>query len=207
MKKVRILFQGDSITDAGRDRRNYFHLGGGYPSFAAPLIKEAHPELELEFINLGISGNRTGQLFDRLYPDAVALKPDVISILIGINDVWHRYGWDRVGTTDAQIELNYRSILERLRKETDAKIMILAPYLLDCEDKAEIREDLKTVLDIVRRLADEYADAYIPLDELFDEALKTQPEPKYYSGDGVHPNANGARFIGEHYARAIEKLL
>ena len=207
MKKVRILFQGDSITDAGRDRRNYFHLGGGYPAFAAPLIKEAHPELELEFINLGIGGNRTGQLFDRLYPDAVALKPDVVSILIGINDVWHRYGWDRVGTTDAQIELNYRSILERLRKETDAKIMILAPYLLDCEDKAEIREDLKTVLDIVRRLADEYADAYIPLDELFDEALKTQPEPKYYSGDGVHPNANGARFIGEHYAKAIEKLL
>ena len=207
MKKLRILFQGDSITDAGRDRRNYFNLGGGYPSFAAPLIREAHPELELEFINLGISGNRTGQLFDRLYPDAIALKPDVISILIGINDVWHRYGGDRVGTTDAQIELNYSSILERLRKETDAKIMILAPYLLDCEDKAEIREDLKTVLDIVRRLADEYADAYIPLDELFEEALKTQPEPKYYSGDGVHPNANGARFIGEHSARAIEKLL
>ena len=207
MKKVRILFQGDSITDAGRDRRNYFHLGGGYPAFAAPLIKEAHPELELEFINLGISGNRTGQLFDRLYPDAIALKPDIVSILIGINDIWHRYNWDMVTTTDEQIELNYRCILERLRKETDAKIMILAPYLLDCEDKKEIREDLCRVLPIVRRLAEDYADVYIPLDELFEEALKTQPEPKYYSGDGVHPNANGARFIGEHYARAIEKLL
>ena len=207
MKKVRILFQGDSITDAGRDRRNYFHLGGGYPAFAAPLIKEAHPELELEFINLGIGGNRTGQLFDRLYPDAIALKPDIVSILIGINDIWHRYNWDMVTTTDEQIELNYRCILERLKKETDAKIMILAPYLLDCEDKKEVREDLCRVLPIVRRLADEYADAYIPLDELFDKALKTQPEPKFYSGDGVHPNANGARFIGEHYARAIEKLL
>ena len=207
MKKVRILFQGDSITDAGRDRRNYFHLGGGYPAFAAPLIKEAHPELELEFINLGIGGNRTGQLFDRLYPDAIALKPDIVSILIGINDIWHRYNWDMVTTTDEQIELNYRCILERLRKETDAKIMILAPYLLDCEDKKEVREDLCRVLPIVRRLAEDYADVYIPLDELFEEALKTQPEPKYYSGDGVHPNANGARFIGEHYARAIEKLL
>ena len=207
MKKVRILFQGDSITDAGRDRRNYFHLGGGYPAFAAPLIKEAHPELELEFINLGISGNRTGQLFDRLYPDAIALKPDIVSRLIGINDIWHRYNWDIVTTTDEQIELNYRCILERLRKETDAKIMILAPYLLDCEDKKEVREDLCRVLPIVRRLAEDYADVYIPLDELFEEALKTQPEPKYYSGDGVHPNANGARFIGEHYARAIEKLL
>ena len=207
MKKVRILFQGDSITDAGRDRRNYFHLGGGYPAFAAPLIKEAHPELDIEFINLGISGNRTGQLFDRLYPDAIALKPDIVSILIGINDIWHRYNWDMVTTTDEQIELNYRCILERLKKETDAKIMILAPYLLDCEDKKEIREDLCRVLPIVRRLAEDYADVYIPLDELFEEALKTQPEPKYYSGDGVHPNANGARFIGEHYARAIEKLL
>ena len=207
MKKVRILFQGDSITDAGRDRRNYFNLGGGYPSFAAPLIREAHPELELEFINLGISGNRTGQLFDRLYPDAVALKPDIVSILIGINDIWHRYNWDMVTTTDEQIELNYRCILERLKKETDAKIMILAPYLLDCEDKKEVREDLCRVLPLVRRLAEDYADVYIPLDELFDEALKSQPEPKYYSGDGVHPNANGARFIGEHYAKAIEKLL
>ena len=207
MKKLRILFQGDSITDAGRDRRNYFNLGGGYPSFAAPLIREAHPELELEFINLGISGNRTGQLFDRLYPDAIALKPDIVSILIGINDIWHRYNWDMVTTTDEQIELNYRCIFERLKKETDAKIMILAPYLLDCEDKKEVREDLCRVLPIVRRLAEDYADVYIPLDELFDEALKSQPEPKYYSGDGVHPNADGARFIGEHYAKAIEKLL
>ena len=207
MKKVRVLFQGDSITDAGRDRRNYYHLGGGYPAYAAPLIKEAHPELELEFINLGISGNRTGQLFDRLYHDAIALKPDVISILIGINDIWHRYNWDMVTTTDEQIELNYRCILERIKRDTDAKIMILAPYLLDCTDKEEVRADLARLLPIVRKLADEYADVYVPLDELFDEALKTQPEPAYYSGDGVHPNANGARFIGEHYARAIEKLL
>ena len=60
MKKLRVLFQGDSITDAGRDRRNYFDLGHGYASVAAPLIREAHPELDIEFINLGISGNRTG---------------------------------------------------------------------------------------------------------------------------------------------------
>ena len=205
MKKVRILFQGDSITDAGRDRRNYYNLGNGYPSIAAPMIRETHPELDIEFINLGISGNRTGQLFDRIKYDAVDLAPDVISILVGINDIWHRA--IGVGTTDAQIELNYRCILDRLKNETNAKIMILSPYLLDCDDKPKMREGLKTVLPIIRKLADEYADVYVPLDELFEEALKTQPEPKFYSGDGVHPNANGARFIGEHYARAIEKLL
>ena len=204
---MKILFQGDSITDAGRDKRNYHNMGWGYPKYASELIAAAHPELDIEFINFGISGNRTCQLFDRLYPDAIAFQPDVISILIGINDIWHRYGGDKIATTDAQLELNYRSILERIKKETNAKIIILAPYLLDCDDKEQMREDLKTVLPIVRKLADEYADAYVPLDELFDESLKTQPAPQYYSGDAVHPNENGARFIAEHYAKAIESLL
>ena len=131
---MRILFQGDSITDAGRDKRNYYHLGNGYPKYAAQLIKERNPDTNIEFINLGISGNRTDQLFDRLYPDAIALNPDIISILIGINDIWHRYGAGRIMTTDDQLILNYRTILTKLREMTNAKILILSPYLLDCDD-------------------------------------------------------------------------
>ena len=204
---MRILFQGDSITDAGRDKRNFHDMGNGYPKYAAKLIREAHPEMDIEFINLGISGNRTDQLFDRMSKDIIDLKPDIVSILIGINDIWHRYGGERIATTDAQIETNYRAILERVKKETNAKIIMLSPYLLDCEDKTLMREDLKTVLPIVRKLAEEYADVYVPLDEKFAEALKTQPEPKFYSGDGVHPNQNGAEFIGKLYAEAIEPLL
>ena len=207
MNSIRIIFQGDSITDAGRDKRNYFDLGPGYPKYAAQHISDEYPDTKFEFINLGISGNRTCQLFDRLYNDAIALKPDVISFLIGINDVWHRYGSSLITTTDAQIALNYRSILERLRAETNAKIVMIAPYLLDCEDKEPIREDLKTLLPIIRDLAKEFADVYVPLDELFDEALKTQPEPHYYSGDAVHPNTNGAMFIGGKYAEAVKTLI
>ena len=203
---MKILFQGDSITDAGRDKRNYHHLGNGYPKFAAELISAAHPELDIDFINFGISGNRTCQLFDRLYSDAIAFQPDVISILIGINDIWHRHD-HKILTTDAQIALNYRCILERLKRETNAKIVILSPYVLDAEDKAYLREDLKTVLPIVRELAEEFADVYVPLDEKFDEALLTQPSSRYYSTDGVHPNENGSKFIGKLYAEAIEKLL
>lgn len=204
---MKILFQGDSITDAGRDKRNYHDLGPGYPKYAAEGITAAHPEAEFEFINFGISGNRTSQLFDRLYTDGIAFQPDVISILIGINDVWHRYGSERIATTDAQLELNYRSILERIKRETNAKIVILAPYVLDCPDNAYLSEDLKTVLPIVRSLAKEFADVYIPLDELFAEAIKTQPAPLYYSADGVHPNENGRKFIGEAYAKAVDCLI
>ena len=207
MSKIKILFQGDSITDAGRDKRNYHQMGNGYPKFASALIAQAHPDVEFEFINLGISGNRTDQLFDRLYSDAIALDPDIISILIGVNDVWHRQSAGRIMTTDAQIELNYRTILTKLREMTHAKIIMIAPYLLDCEGKDEVKADLAKIMPIIRSLAEEFADVYIPLDEHFAEALKTQPEPKYYSADGVHPNQNGAAFIGRLYAEAIEPLL
>ena len=198
---------GDSITDAGRDQRNYHHMGNGYPKFASQLIAKAHPELDIEFINMGIGGNRTCQVFDRLYTDAIEFKPDVFSILIGINDIWHRYGKNNIATTDAQIETNYRAILDRVKRETNAKIIMLSPYLLDCEDKQHMRADLDNVLPIVKKLADEFADVYVLLDEKFAEALKTQPEPLYYSADGVHPNQNGAEFIGKLYAEAVETLL
>jgi len=204
---MRILFQGDSITDAGRDKRNYHDMGNGYPKYASELIAKEISDADIEFINFGISGNRTCQLFDRLYNDGIVFQPDIISILIGINDIWHRYGLSKIETTDAQIETNYRAILERLKSQTNAKIVILQPYLLDCDKIDHMRPDLERVLLIVRRLADEFADVYIPLHELFSEAIKTQPEPLYYSGDGVHPNVNGAKFIGKHYAEAVAPIV
>ena len=203
---MKILFQGDSITDAARDRSNPHDMGNGYPKFASAMITDAYPDTKFEFFNFGISGNRTCQLFDRLYDEGIAQQPDIISILIGINDIWHRY-MSNILTTDEQLILNYREILKRLRRETNAKIVMLAPFLLDCTDKEDIRTDLHRILPAIRALAAEYADVYIPLDELFEEALKTQPEPKYYSGDGVHPNQNGSAFIGEIYTKAIESLI
>ena len=204
---MKILFQGDSITDAGRDKRNYHDMGKGYPKFATELIKEAFPNVDFEFINQGISGNRTCQLFDRLYLDAIAFEPDVISILIGINDVWHRHGSGKIETTDEQIALNYRTILTRLKEQTGAKIIMLEPFLLDCEEKEDWRPEVERVITIVRELAKEFADAYIPLNDLFREALKTQPEPQFYSADGVHPNDNGRAFIGKHYFEAIAPVI
>ena len=207
MKNIKILFQGDSITDWGRDKRNYHNMGNGYPKYASQLIAETHPDVNFEFINFGISGNRTCQLFDRLYNDGIAFQPDVISILIGINDIWHRYGSERIETTDKQIATNYRAILERLKAQTNAKIVMIAPYVLDDETKDHLRPDLARILPVIEELAGEFADVYIPLNKIFEEALKTQPTPMYYSDDGVHPNDNGARFIGKVYAEAVEPIL
>lgn len=208
MKKIKIVLQGDSITDAGRDRRNYHDVGPGYAKYAVEHITTANPNVEFEFINQGIAGDRTSQLFDRFYRDAITFDPDIISILIGINDIGFRYHPNKkILTSDAQIELNYRSILTRIKNESHAKILIMSPFLLDKEPSEGMREDLERLLPIIRNLSAEFADAFIPLDKHFEEALKTQPEPFYFSSDGVHPNEKGRIFLGKLYADAINSLI
>ena len=203
---MKILFQGDSITDANRNRANIHDLGQGYAKYAAPLIMEAKPDTEFEFIDLGISGNRSDDILARTQTDIIDIDPDVISILIGINDVWHRHSHGRE-MSDEQFEANYRAVLERIRKEMHAKILMLCPFLLPSTDKEGWRDEVERIADIVRRLANEYADAYLPLDEKFAAALPTAPTPMHYSDDGVHPNAAGAQFIGGLYCEAILPLL
>jgi len=216
---MKILFIGDSITDADRDRRNYHHLGDGYVRRVAELLTCKMPEMEFEFINMGISANRTGQLFDRIHYDAVALAPDITVILIGINDILRRYkkGESHIETSDEQIELNYRSILAQIRKYTASKIIIMSPFFLDPKSNSSfpldtegcdcIRRDVKKTADIIRTLGCKYADDFIPLNILFDDAMKNQPTPQYYSSDGVHPNGNGADLIAQRCAESIIKLL
>lgn len=208
MKKIKWVFQGDSITDAGRDRRNYHDMGKGYPHYAAEYLTDECPDTEFEFFNFGVSGNRTCQLFDRLWRDGLEFDPDVISVFIGINDVWHRHDKrEKIATTDEQIATNYRAILERIRRESHAKIVMVAPYILDCDDKDDMKAELPSVLKIVRDLAAEFADVFIDLDAEFAKVLPNQPEPKFYSADGVHPNEAGAAFIGRLYADAVKPLL
>ncbi len=203
---MKLLFQGDSITDAGRDRNDIHDMGNGYPKYASAMIADSFQQTEFEFINLGIGGNRSIDLLDRMQSDLIDLSPDVVSILIGINDVWHRHSHGKE-MTDEQFEANYRKILERIRKETHAKILMIAPFLLSAPDKESWRPEVERISAIVRRLATEYADAYLPMDEIFAETLPSAPVPTYYSEDGVHPNAEGSAFVAEHYLRAITPLL
>ena len=204
---MKVLFQGDSITDAGRDRNDPHDLGNGYPRYAAAMIADAFPEIDLEFLNLGISGNRTADLLAREKEDLIDVQPDLVSVLLGINDVWHRHSHG-IETTDRQFEENYRAILQRIRNETHAKILLILPFLLPSPDgKEQWMEEVLRVTDIVRRLASEYADAVLPLCELFAKALPDAPDPFFYSEDGVHPNAEGACFIGEQYFTAVAPLV
>ena len=120
---MKILFQGDSVTDAGRDRSNPHDMGEGYPRYASAMIQDSYPDTGFEFVNLGISGNRTADLVSRLESDFVDVQPDIVSVMIGINDVWHHYSFTYIETTDAEFEANLRLILTALRARTHARIL------------------------------------------------------------------------------------
>lgn len=204
---MKILFQGDSVTDAGRDRSDPHDMGNGYPRYASAMIQDSFPDTEFEFVNLGISGNRTEHLVERMEADFIEIQPDIVSILIGVNDVWHHYAFEYVETTDEQFESNYRTLLDAIKSRTNARILMIQPFLLETVDpaKQELCEELARKQAIVKKLADEYADAYLPLDEVLHSM--TEEETAYYAADGVHPTPDGACCIGEAYLGAIAPLI
>ena len=206
---MKILFQGDSITDAGRDRNDIHNLGNGYPKFTAALIKNRHPETEFEFMNLGISGNRAENLRDRWQKDCIDLQPDVVSILIGVNDTWHFSGCfegtEKKWMPNEYFEECYRYILSEIKEKTNAKIIMIEQFLLYTPDKDFFHVDLDAKIQITRKLAREFADVFIPMDGLFaSHCLNT--EPTKWAADGVHPTEAGARLIAGYYADAFDKI-
>lgn len=202
---MRILFQGDSITDMGRDRNNIHDLGNGYPKYAAAYLKEVFPSVDFEFIDLGISGNQTKDLVERLDSDFLDIHPDIVSIMIGINDTWH-HSRDRSWIPSEIFEARYRTILEKIKSNTNAKIMIMEPFLVPVEDKMFFRENLDPNIQIIRRLAREYADVYLPTDGLLAAAY-IGCDPTEFASDGVHPTVFGADYIGKLYCKYITPLI
>jgi lysophospholipase L1-like esterase len=202
---MKILFQGDSITDAGRDRSDNHNLGDGYPKYAAQYIKQAYPSVDFEFIDLGISGNQTKDLVERLGEDFININPDIVSILIGVNDTWH-HAENRDWIPNDVFEERYRTVLTAIKEKTNAKILMLEPFLIPVEDKAFFTEDLSPKTLIIRKLAREFADVYLPTDGLLAAAY-LGVNPTDFADDGVHPTAFGADFIGKKYAEYIAPLI
>ena len=199
------MFQGDSVTDAGRDRSQSSDMGFGYPKYASAMIEDAFPDVDFAFVNLGISGNRTEDLLQRMQSDFIEIQPDIVSVMIGINDVWHHYAFSGIYTSNEAFEQNYTTLLEEIKQKTNAKIMIIQPFLIDVPDKQQLREELAEKQEIVKALADKYADVYLPMHEIF---LSDEAEDKtVYAADGVHPTEDGACLIAQKYLEAITPLI
>lgn len=192
-----ILFQGDSITDCGRNceagatPNDLGGLGQGYAMMAAAELLGTRPADGLRVFNRGISGNRIVDLDARIKSDIIHLKPDVLSILIGVNDTWHGKVRDN-GASLPKYERVYRDLLNEVREVLPGvKFVLCEPFVLRC---GVVGEDWVGEIDlrraVVAKLAKEFRAVLVPFQFLFDEAVKLAP-PEHWAPDGVHPSAAG----------------
>ncbi|MGC7133379.1 SGNH/GDSL hydrolase family protein [Listeria ivanovii] len=188
--KKKLLFLGDSVTDAGRDFADGYDLGQGYVKYIADSLKTE----DVTVLNRGVSANRVADLHRRIDTDAIEFTPDVVTILIGINDTWFSFSrWEDTSVT--AFKEVYRVILTRIKVETNAEIVLMEPFVLPYpEDRKAWRGDLDPKIGAVRELAAEFGATLIPLDGLMN-ALAVKHGPNYLAEDGVHPTKAGHEAI------------
>jgi lysophospholipase L1-like esterase len=205
-----ILFQGDSITDAGRNKEDTAFnspraLGSGYAMLTSAALLEKYASLNLKIYNKGISGNKVFQLAERWDKDCLELKPNVLSILIGVNDIWHKLNGQYNGTVDVYRK-DYIALLERTRKALpNIKLIICEPYAVRgvkaVDDKwyPEFYDYQKAA----REIADQFGATFIPFQKVYDEAQKRAPGV-YWTGDGVHASFPGAQLMAQAWLKAVK---
>ena len=197
---MKILFQGDSITDCGRDRSDSHNLSG-YTAMVAAKLGKQH-----EYVNLGESGNRSADVLARYDADIKAVALDIMTLLIGINDVWRRFDRNAY-TSPAAFEANLRRICEKFKADfPQAKLVLLEPFTVPAADKGHWRRDLIEIIDVVRALAKEFADGFVPLDGLFAKAAMTA-DYAALSPDGVHPDVAGQELIADALSEELKRFL
>jgi lysophospholipase L1-like esterase len=204
-----ILFQGDSITDAGRNKEqqlpnNGRSFGTGYAYILASSLLQDLAGKNLTFYNRGISGNKVYQLADRWQQDCLDLKPDILSILIGVNDFWHMRNEKYDGTPEVY-EDDLRKLLTRTKSELPGiKFVICQPFVLTgttAVDESWL-EPFKPYQEIAAKIAGEFDATWVPFQEAFDEAATTAP-PTYWTHDGVHPSMPGCQLMAETWLNAL----
>jgi len=206
-----ILFQGDSITDMGRnhekeDKANDQQmLGNGYPLFAAASLLAKYADKDLKIYNRGISGNKVFQLAERWPQDCLSLEPDVLSILIGVNDYWHKIKNGYNGTLETYAT-DYRTLIARTQKEfPQIQIVVCEPFLIHggtvLDDTWE--PNFKAYREAAKTVANEFKATFIPFQSVFNEALKKAPAA-YWGPDGVHPALPGAQLMAQAWLKGIK---
>ena len=206
---MRILFQGDSITDAYRAYDNDWNLGIGYPRLVSAELGFEEAE-KYEFFNKGISGNRVVDLYARIKRDIINLAPDVMSILIGVNDVWHGLDPNPNGVDEDRYYDVYCMLIEDIKKALpNIKIMILEPFVLKAsatEGKWDVfRAEVLKRAEKAKSVAEKYGLTFVPLQAGFDALCEKAPA-SYWLGDGVHPSAMGHEFIKREWLKAFNDM-
>jgi len=196
---VSIVFIGDSITDAGRLEAAYRPFGYGYVHFVAYRLLAKYPEYNLDIINTGISGDTIRDLNDRWENDCLNHKPDILSVLIGINDVFRQY----TGSLDEAVlldeyQLTYKRLLSLVKDKYNCRLILIEPFMF-CDDKTNPAYiTLQQYIHAVHTLAEDFDAVLVPLQELIDNKIKKVP-PEKFSDDMVHPYVWAHAWIAQRW--------
>lgn len=208
---MKILFQGDSITDAGRYTEvgtgvRDSSLGAGYVKLIANRLLCDSPEKNYEIINRGISGNRIVDLYARWKADCINLAPDVLTILIGVNDTWHERGGQN-GVEVPRYERFYRELIEwTLSALPNIKIILMTPFANPVNDHiASFFPEVNERQEVVEKLAKEFSLPCVKLHEDF-EAANARAPMEYWTPDGVHPSGAGHQMIADAWLKVFAQL-
>lgn len=200
----KILFIGDSITDIKFNRRFRFSIGGAdvYCLQVAKALKKQYKGLK--FFYRGIASNRSYHLYDRLTKDCINLKPDIIVMLIGVNDAWENYVPEQYPPLMRPLEPHMKEIYRRIKTELPyAKLITLLPFLISTiEEKQPFHTVLNQYIDKLNGYAEGNADEIIALQPIFDKAEESYA-PVLLARDSVHPTNLGHKIIAE---AVLEKL-
>jgi lysophospholipase L1-like esterase len=205
-----ILFQGDSITDAGRNKKSdnandFGALGRGYANMLTSSLLGAHPSLGLQCYNRGISGHKVPDLQARWQTDTIDLKPAVLSILIGVNDIWHKLNGKYDGTV-ADYEEGFTELLADTRKALPkTRLVICEPFVLRC---GAINDSWFPEFDqrraVAKRVSDGAGATWVPFQTMFDNAVSNATPASYWAGDGVHPTVAGHALMAKTWLDVTE---
>lgn len=203
-----VLYQGDSITDCGRGRddaapNHAGALGNGYPLLIAAALLDERPDHGLSFFNRGVSGNRVPDLDARWQADALDLRPDVLSILIGVNDLWHKLMGNSHGTV-ADYESGYDALLMRTRAALPAvQLVVLEPFVLRTGAVTDAWfPEFDERRAAAARVAHRAGARFVRLQQMFDHVSRRTP-PAYWAADGVHPTPAGHAAIARAWKSAV----
>ena len=203
------ILTGDSVTDCGRSRDlddggrdNVNGMGSGYPMLVKAYLNAMYPDLELTVINKGVSGNRTSDILDRMESDHLRLKPDVVTLLIGINDVWRHFDNPQMRQIDAdEYAANMDKILAAL-KTAAREVVVLSPFMVKKPDDDPMYKMALEYAALAKTAAEKAGVRFIDLQAVFSAKL-TAADAGLYSGDTVHPSINGHVLIADAVVKEL----
>lgn len=209
----RILFQGDSITDAGRNREDFYAMGGGYPNLVKATLGTQRPQ-DFEFLNRGISGNRIVDLYARIKMDFINLAPDIASIYVGVNDVWHELSRQNGVDTEKFVTLFEMLLTEVATALPNCKLFLLSPFVLpgsatvsetDASYWERFQSGVAEKAAACKQVAERFCLPLIDLQSVFDKACQSAA-PTHWTVDGVHPTICGHMLICREYLSVLKTL-